>query len=184
MASSSKTPNINLLSMYVDSKRRHKAKGRRIQSFSVLILVSYLAILSTLIVSKALIAAKLHKVESEISKEKLHIAQLEQVEKLQLLVKNKVEIVTSLIDFTPLREHFGTIRSYLPEGVVLETIAIGEQQDTIEITMTAEDVFALNPLLDEFESYIDQSLYKQVFLDSISRTDDGIYSLRGQITTK
>lgn len=175
------TPHINLLSSYVADRRRTKAKSRRIQSFSILILVCYLAVLGTLVVSRGLVRAKLERVEDDISQERLTIAQLKQIEDLHELVKNKVAIVNSLIGVKPLREQLIAIRSFLPDRVVLNSIKLGEQDlQSVQVGLQAEDMFALVPLIDEIETRVDDAEYLRVFVDSVSRADDGTYQVSAE----
>lgn len=142
---------------------------------SLIALVVAVVITIAVVSWQVILSVRLKGIETEISSLTTELAGLADANAKQIYLKSRLKLIADFLDQRKVaRQALQRVFSISSEGVIVSG-ATFESEQVMAVQFSAQDVFALERLLDLLGE--DTGFYLQVVSKGISRVEDGGYQL-------
>ena len=177
--------NINFLAGQNKSKRKQKQQDKRWFKISAISLIVVVIVLIALLAAKLLINLQIKNKAEEIVELKQTILQQEQVELRYLIFVNKLEVVSEIYaqrsDKQAAMEYFAQL---FADQASITGMTYNEDNGGLTLQLNHRNVFLLDESMALLNSAAVQDNYKNVEKKSLTREDQGNYTLNLLIQLK
>jgi hypothetical protein len=170
---------VNLMNEYVRQVKKRKLLFAKIQFYAAGVLVVYVGMLMLVLAYRGVLYLDLNAKQDKITEETRALTQLKPLEDKYLYVQNKMALLSDFWKNMPdVRAVLYQIIPFMPEEVVITSLAFSDATNTLELVTEAPNVFVAETWLNTLKDQVQTPAYTKIGVDDLTRNDKGVYLIK------